>query len=217
MSTPSTFSSNPLGYEGIDFYQNPPFIPAQRPPTSYDQELPGTVWQDKSVNPPVLYITTGAGSWSVLSTSSGFIATLTGNTGGAISPSAGNISIVGTGSVSVAGSGSTLTISSTSSSITWQTIATSTAASVNNGYVCTAALTLALPAGPAQGDVVNVMTTTSAQVIITAQAGQTITVGTTTSASGGTTKNTTVSTINLIWDGISSWRAMSVSGTWTTT
>src|ERR1700679_279137 len=37
------------------------------------------------------------------------IQTLTGNSGGAISPSAGNISTLGTGSVTVAGSGSTLT------------------------------------------------------------------------------------------------------------
>lgn len=41
----------------------------------------------------------------------GGIATLTGNTGGAISPTAGNINILGSGIISVAGAGSTLTIS----------------------------------------------------------------------------------------------------------
>src|SRR5690242_18119019 len=46
----------------------------------------------------------------------GGIATLTGNTGGAISPTAGNINILGSGSISVAGSGSTLTISSSGGS-----------------------------------------------------------------------------------------------------
>jgi hypothetical protein len=41
----------------------------------------------------------------------GGVATLTGNTGGAISPTAGNINILGAGIISVAGAGSTLTIS----------------------------------------------------------------------------------------------------------
>lgn len=40
----------------------------------------------------------------------GGVATLTGNSGGAISPTAGNINIVGSGGVLVAGAGSTLTI-----------------------------------------------------------------------------------------------------------
>jgi hypothetical protein len=50
-------------------------------------------------------------TWDLLGTNSGPLNTLTGNTGGALSPSAGNINIVGSGVISVAGSGSTLTIS----------------------------------------------------------------------------------------------------------
>jgi hypothetical protein len=46
---------------------------------------------------------------------SGPVETLTGNTGGPVSPSGGNINVVGTGSISVAGSGSTLTISNSES------------------------------------------------------------------------------------------------------
>lgn len=45
--------------------------------------------------------------------SSGAVTTLTGNTGGALSPTAGNFNIVGTGSTTVAGSGSTLTMQMT--------------------------------------------------------------------------------------------------------
>lgn len=41
--------------------------------------------------------------------SSGAVTTLTGNSGGAISPTAGNINTVGTGSITIVGSGSTLT------------------------------------------------------------------------------------------------------------
>jgi hypothetical protein len=54
-------------------------------------------------------ITNGAGSITIATNGSSTINTLTGNTGGAISPSAGNINTLGTGSITIAGSGSTLT------------------------------------------------------------------------------------------------------------
>lgn len=44
----------------------------------------------------------------------GSLSTLTGNTGGPVSPTAGNINVVGSGNVTTSGSGSTLTISLTS-------------------------------------------------------------------------------------------------------
>lgn len=50
--------------------------------------------------------------WNLLGTDSGALNTLTGNSGGAISPSAGNINIVGTANqITSAGSGSTITLS----------------------------------------------------------------------------------------------------------
>lgn len=45
----------------------------------------------------------------VTASGTGLLKTLTGNTGGALSPTAGNISTVGTGSITIAGAGSTLT------------------------------------------------------------------------------------------------------------
>lgn len=54
-------------------------------------------------------ITNGPGSITIASDGSADVLTLTGNTGGAISPTAGNINTVGTGSITIAGSGSTLT------------------------------------------------------------------------------------------------------------
>lgn len=54
-------------------------------------------------------ITSGGGG-------SGDVKTLTGNSGGAIGATAGNINVIGSGSVSVSGSGSTLTISNSGSS-----------------------------------------------------------------------------------------------------
>lgn len=52
-------------------------------------------------------------TWNLLGTDTGPLNTLTGNSGGAISPSAANINIVGSGVITVSGSGSTLTISET--------------------------------------------------------------------------------------------------------
>lgn len=54
-------------------------------------------------------ITNGAGTISIATNGASTVNTLTGNTGGAISPTGGNINTLGTGSITVAGSGSTLT------------------------------------------------------------------------------------------------------------
>lgn len=54
--------------------------------------------------------TTGANTLSLqVASGTAVLKTLTGNSGGALSPTAGNISTVGTGSITIAGSGSTLT------------------------------------------------------------------------------------------------------------
>lgn len=51
---------------GVDAFVYPQFIGyALRPPTTQDIYNPGTRWQDNSVNPPVIYETTGAGLWLV--------------------------------------------------------------------------------------------------------------------------------------------------------
>lgn len=55
-------------------------------------------------------ITNGAGTINLdVTAGTHVVETLTGNTGGAISPTAGNINTLGTGSITIAGSGSTLT------------------------------------------------------------------------------------------------------------
>src|SRR5258708_23662890 len=49
----------------VDGFVYPQFLSANRAPTSQDIYTPGTRWQDNSVSPPVIYETTGAGSWPV--------------------------------------------------------------------------------------------------------------------------------------------------------
>jgi len=46
-----------------DPFVNPPFINAMRPPTTQDKLYPGTRWMDSSINPKVIYETTGDGVW----------------------------------------------------------------------------------------------------------------------------------------------------------
>lgn len=86
MSSPFT-SQTPLGYTGTDLYVQPGFITAMRAPTTNDQQNPGVRWEDRSVSPPVIYQTTGAGLWVAASV------TTTGN----ITTTAGNVVINGAG------------------------------------------------------------------------------------------------------------------------
>jgi hypothetical protein len=61
MSVP--FGSYPFDAAGVDAFTRPVFIMAQRAPTTNDIQNPGTRWQDNSVNPPIIYETSGAGNW----------------------------------------------------------------------------------------------------------------------------------------------------------
>ncbi|MEN6512260.1 MAG: hypothetical protein ABFD00_10590 [Chloroherpetonaceae bacterium] len=57
----------------VDGFVYPQFIGyANRAPTTSDIYNPGTRWQDNSVNPAVVYETTGAGNWSATNTSGSF-------------------------------------------------------------------------------------------------------------------------------------------------
>lgn len=55
-------SGGAFGY-GIDPFVYPQFLSFMRAPTSLDIYNPGTRWQDNSVNPAIIYSTSGAGNW----------------------------------------------------------------------------------------------------------------------------------------------------------
>ena len=96
-------------------FQPAPII-AKRNPGTTDTGYPlGISWINKSGNTvyQLSSVSGGVAQWQALSSSTSSLATLTGNSGGALSPTASNINIVGSGGVSVAGAGSTLTISLT--------------------------------------------------------------------------------------------------------
>ncbi len=138
--------------------------------------------------------------------------TITGDAGGALSPSSGNWNIIGGPGVTTSGSGSTLTINSTVFTDT-----TAATLAVDNGYFATAAGTYPLPATAAQGELLTVICDTAGAVVLDAPANNFIRIGATITSSGGTM------TSNAIGDSVTlryrlstlTWEATSVIGTWT--
>ena len=134
----------------------------------------------------MLSICLGSGNWQVLTSSSGSIDTLTGNTGEAISPTSGNINIVGTGGVSVAGAGDTLTISA-GAAFTWSTQAAGTPLLAGEGFISTSgsAESFALPTASCPvGSLIELAQNGAGLVTITQAAGQSIGFGTAVTAVG---------------------------------
>ena len=110
-----TFSStnNLSGYPQPFTRIFPAPIQSARVPTTADYQYPiGQAWIDTvGGNGYVLVnVASSLGTWNTMAISpAGAINTATGNSGGAITPTASNINIVGAGALAFAGSGSTLT------------------------------------------------------------------------------------------------------------
>ena len=119
---------------------------------------------------------------------------------GTASAVGGSINIVGYGGsgVSTSASGATIYVNSTGSSggMTYTTISASGTLAVNTGYFCTggAALSLALPAVSAVGNVIAVALDGSTSWTITQGSGQSIRIGAgvTTTGAGGSIASTSV-------------------------
>lgn len=160
-------------------------------------------------------------NWFVSSSASTNVGqTITGNTGGALSPTAGNWNIVGTGAITTSGSGSTLTISSTGGGISWLDNSGAFAAAADTGYFLTAASTPTLPAAPAQGTVCEFSVVAAATMTITANTGQVIRLDGSASGAGGTAVASTIgNTIKLVYRtvGTTWWATSSVGASWTIT
>lgn len=137
------------------------------------------------------------------------------NAGTAI-PVANVLNVLGAGGTTTAGAGNTVTVTTTATVLPWNDIAIATLGIVNNGYFCTAALTLTLPALPTQGQVVIVETVTAGPVVIQANAGQIIKLGSTSSSVAGTATSTHTgdSTYLVFRSASSTWSSISTEGTW---
>ena len=93
----------------------------------------------------------------------------------------------GGGTITLGGS---VTLTATGAGFVWTDEAISFNAASNNGYFCTAVLTVTLPASPSQGDVIRVVCDTTSVVTIQANTGQFIRLGNVISASAGTAAST---------------------------
>lgn len=140
--------------------------------------------------------------------------TITGDSGGALSPTAGNWNILGRSGSKTSGSGSTLTIKSPP----YSDQGGSTTVTLNSGSFATAAITLTLPAsaGLADGDLFEFVCTTAGALVVQAVAAQKIRVGSLLSSAAGTATSTSIGDALVLRfrasDGF--FYATSVIGTW---
>ncbi len=131
-------------------------------------------------------------------------------------PAANNVNVLGSGTTTTSGAGSTITITSVSTPTPFTDQAVTFSAAVNNGYFCTAALTVNLPAGATQGQFVIIETATAGNVVIDAAPGDFIRMGSSVSTSGGTsTSSAEGNSVYLIYrTANTSWYSISTEGTW---
>lgn len=116
--------------------------------------------------------------------------TITGDSGGALSPTANNWNIFGLSGSKTSGSGSTLTIKSPP----FSQVGSSATSSLNTGEFVTAAVTRTLPAsaGLADGDLFIYVCTTASALVIQAVTAQKIRMGTLLSSAAGTATSTQI-------------------------
>jgi hypothetical protein len=122
-------------------------ITAQRAPTSNDISYPiGQLWVDEVGDDfyGLTDVTAGSATWAVLAAVPGEIATLTGDSGGAITPNAGNIDLLGTANqITTTGTANTITLSLPSaitapgSLTTTTSLASTTTMTAGTGFTAT--------------------------------------------------------------------------------
>lgn len=148
---------------------------------------------------------------------SGAVTTLTGDSGGALSPTAGNFNILGLSGSKVSGAVSTLTVKSPP----FSQVGASATCALNTGEIVTTTVTRTLPAsaGLADGDLIIFYTTTAGALTVQAVGTQKIRIGNVLSSAAGTIVSTDIGdSISLRFDATQGfWLAVSVVGNWTLT
>jgi len=140
--------------------------------------------------------------------------TITGDSGGALSPIANNWNILGLSGSKTSGTAATLTIKSPP----FSQVGASATSSLNSGEFVTAAVTRTLPvsAGLADGDLFIYSCTTAGALVIQAVGAQKIRIGTLLSSAAGTATSTAIGdSVTLRFDAIQGFfMAVGVIGTW---
>lgn len=145
---------------------------------------------------------------------SGVGETITGDSGGALSPTSGNWNVLGLSGSKTSGSGSTLTIKSPP----FSQVGSTATSSLNTGEFVTAAVTRTLPtsAGLADGDLFIYVCTTANALVIQSVSAQKIRIGSLISSAAGTATSTAIGdSLTLRFDATDGFfYAVSVIGTW---
>lgn len=141
--------------------------------------------------------------------------TVTGDSGGALSPTLGNFNILGRSGSKTSGSGSTITIKSPP----YSQVGSSSTSTLNSGEFVTAAVTRTLPAsaGLADGDIFEFVCTTAGALVVQSVTAQKIRIGNViTSAAGSATSTAIGDSLTLRFNATDGFfYATSVIGNWT--
>lgn len=199
-------------YMGVRAILPPDLQTATRAPTSSDKAyVKGTLWLNTANSTAFMW--PGSGSWiSLGSGTTGAIVTLTGGSGGALSPTAGNMNILGTANqITSTGSGSTITfslpaaITAPGSLTTTTTLASGTTIVAGTSITATTTVTATLGAITATNG--NLVLGTAGNKILSTSVGTTTTAGANSFGSvtlvGGTatvsTTSVTSSSLIVLW------------------
>lgn len=142
----------------------------------------------------------------------GGLETLTADDTNQATAAAQNIDILGGPGITTTASGDTLTINS----VVYSDISGAIGALSDNGYFCTAATTLTLPASPLQGEIVEVVCDSAGPIVVTANAGQFIRNNQVITAAAGTATNSAIGDVLIMRyrDATTTWHVTSSIGLW---
>ena len=159
----------------------------KRAPATTDTGFPlGQLWFDSvgQIEYVLVSVAGGSATWTNVVAAAGQISTLTGNSGGAISPAAGNLTIAASQGANTVGSGNTVTVSGllfTNAASNTVQLTNNTTNYTNNGAV---KVTYTLPVTSVAGSVIQVVGMSAGGWTIAQNAGQSIILNTSTSTPG---------------------------------
>lgn len=160
-------------------------VVSARAPTSNDKKYPlGQTWVD-TASTGVYFLTAvsaGAATWALASPGASDVDTLTGDSGGALSPSGGNITLAGTANqITTTGSGSTITWSLPAA------ITTPGSLTATSSLAATTTVTAGTDITATAGDIAATAGSVTAGTTVTGGTGVVATTGGVTATAGGVT------------------------------